>query len=55
MALATLCRDLSTAQPALGLQFKALIIDHSVRENSASEASEVASILRNMGKDHLRH
>lgn len=54
MALATLCRDLSTARPALGLQFKALIVDHNVREESASEASEVATILQNMGKCHLR-
>lgn len=50
MALATLCRDLSTVQPGLGLHFKALIVDHSARKESAFEASKIASILQNMGK-----
>ncbi|KAI9794398.1 MAG: hypothetical protein M1816_005467 [Peltula sp. TS41687] len=49
MALATLCTELSTANPTLGLQFKALIVDHSVRKESASEALKITSVLETMG------
>ena len=49
MALATLCRDLRATRRSLGLRFKALVLDHDVREGSAAEASEVAARLSNMG------
>lgn len=49
MALATLCQALAKARPQYRLLFKAYIVDHAARAESAREASTVAGLLQDFG------
>lgn len=48
MALAVLCSELLKEQP--NLRFKAFIVDHKVRDESATEASTVQEVLKERGQ-----
>lgn len=45
LALACLCKRLHIQDPRL-FRFKAFVVDHNARQNSAAEAAAVASVLR---------